>query len=711
MTRASFSPRSPLRPALIAAGNIFGGVERFVLTYARHLNDIEGVEPFVILFHAGHLYDSLIAAGISVRLLEERVRYSPSVISDIAECLRERGITLVHTHGYKATILGTLAARRLGVPVVKTEHSAIEPARGIDRLKMILNHTVDRWISRFCVDEIVYVSRDLLEHKNVRSRFESALVIHNGIDPPVIDDQRTVRFGRGRFDIGIVGRVSPVKGHDVLVRALTQLPADSPAHVHVIGDGPVRPEIERLARELGVGDRITFHGFRRNVHEYIAALDCIVMPSLSEGAITYSLLEAMHLGVPVIASAVGGMREVLRHAETALLVRPGDSSELAAALRTIMDDDALRERMRSIAGSEVARSFRVGDMADRYLAVYEAVRQRTAASRAWITWDAHRRSIELAQALGLPLRVFGRGRNVLTYYAAPLVRTVAHLCTTRYDTIVVQNPSLVLTTIASFLKRWRGYGLVQDLHSYFASPTLDPAGARDRVYAALARYCVRRADLTIVTNDRLEELIDAMGGRGFALQDKVPELATARTVDLGPTFNVVFVCTYAPDEPLDAVLQAAATLDGGVTVYVTGHPRRSAEPDRLPSNVVLTGFLDEPDYAALLRAADAIIVLTTRDHTLLCGAYEAIAARKPLITSDTDVLRRAFGSSVIYVDNSADAIVDAVDCVRRNGPALAAAMDRLAKATIPAWNERLAALESSLAALPAGGRHMRREPG
>jgi glycosyltransferase involved in cell wall biosynthesis len=146
------------------------------------------------------------------------------------------------------------------------------------------------------------------------------------------------------------------------------------------------------------------------------------------------------------------------------------------------------------------------------------------------------------------------------------------------------------------------------------------------------------------------------GGRGFVLQDAIPDLRRHILGTTSKSGGVVFICRFNPDEPVKEVIEAARLLGSETTIYVTGRVRPEVRAWNLPANIKLTGFLPEKDYLALLQGADAVLVLTTRDHTLTCGAYEGLAFQKPLVLSDKPALRSYFGEDLVYVDNTAESI-------------------------------------------------------
>lgn len=274
-----------------------------------------------------------------------------------------------------------------------------------------------------------------------------------------------------------------------------------------------------------------------------------------------------------------------------------------------------------------------------------------------------------------------------------------YLFRTRARVVIIPNPSLALAVTTCVFKRFKHYSVVQDLHSYFYQTLATPRGLHDRVYAGLSRYCLRRADLTIVTNDFLRETIDCLGARSIVLQDKIPDLASPGTVPLAGRWNVVFICTYSDDEPIDEVFRAAELVSDGIHIYVTGRSPHIAARWTIPRNVHLTGYLTDAEYARLLSSADAVLALTTRDHTLLCAAYEAVALGKPLVMSDTRALREYFTKGVVYTQNNGRALAAALAEATRNLDGLRAEVLQLKANLVRPWGARFAHVRATIDAL------------
>lgn len=284
--------------------------------------------------------------------------------------------------------------------------------------------------------------------------------------------------------------------------------------------------------------------------------------------------------------------------------------------------------------------------------------------RVWITWEIQRRNRSLSRALGASLSelVFRGGR--LLRYPVLICRTASVISRSRPSILFVQNPSMVLALFAVCTRRLFGSPVVVDAHN----AGVFPFEGRRPWAQRITRHILRKADLTIVTNASLAAHVEAAGGRPFALPDPLPDIPEVRKpAPLKGRRNVLFICTWAADEPYLEVLKAAALLPPDVFVYITGNPkgREKGFTHLLGPNVVLTGFLPEEDYLGLFQAADAVVDLTTREDCLVCGAYEAVSMEKPMVLSGTRALRGYFSGGAVFTDNSAEdlaaRIMEAVD--------------------------------------------------
>lgn len=317
--------------------------------------------------------------------------------------------------------------------------------------------------------------------------------------------------------------------------------------------------------------------------------------------------------------------------------------------------------------------------------------------RIWITWENQRRNRELSRALNaklFELEEIDRIKNRLLKYLIGIGKVVRILRQEQPSLVFCQNPSLILATFLVTIRKFTRYHVVVDAHN----AGLFPSEGRSKLLGLLSRYVQRNANLTIVTNRALKDHVEGNGGSAFILQDKIPDIPLQRGKVLGEQLNLLFICSYAEDEPYELVFEAARHLHGHAEIYVTGNYRkRKIEQSELPDNVKLLGFVPENEFVQLLNSVDATVDLTTRENCLVCGAYEAVAAQKPQILSDTRALREYFRSGAVYTAHSAEAIAEAVRMLIANKSQLEQEVRELKKLLQVEWEERRSALERSLA--------------
>jgi glycosyltransferase involved in cell wall biosynthesis len=256
---------------------------------------------------------------------------------------------------------------------------------------------------------------------------------------------------------------------------------------------------------------------------------------------------------------------------------------------------------------------------------------------------------------------FGSKASTIAFkYVGQWVKTARVLRQEKPDAVFVMTPP-VFAALPAFWYAWRhGKRVVLDAHSAaFMHP-------RWRRLQWLQRALCRRAATTLVHNDHIADYV-TRGGASATLVPDVPIVYSAIEPFPRPAaFTVAVVCSFNYDEPVEAIVDAARALPD-VRFFVTGNPKH-LDPDlarRLPPNLTLTGFLSVPAYGGLLRGADAVMTLTTRDHTMLRGAYEAIYQDTPVIVSDWALLREAFDEGAEHVNNTSESIAVAVERIRR----------------------------------------------
>jgi glycosyltransferase involved in cell wall biosynthesis len=313
-----------------------------------------------------------------------------------------------------------------------------------------------------------------------------------------------------------------------------------------------------------------------------------------------------------------------------------------------------------------------------------------------LAWFYHRRFESLTPPLGIPRYVLSSKARKPIRELILSWRTFLLLCARRPKVVLVQNPSLICTLFVAMLQPVFGYQIVVDAHG----DAVIPYAHNWRVVRAVTFYLLKLAQLTIVTNTGLARRVTAHGGRPFVLFDNLPHVPNVPVRDLGPGKHVMFISTYAADEPHREVFQAADALKArGVVVHVTGKPRaeRLAELPAKPQNVRLTGFLAEQEYWTLLKSCDVVVDLTTMPDCLVCGAYEAIAAGRALVLSDNPPSRELFGAAALYTENTTMAITASIERALDEQTLLEGAAREQACAMQARWNEKALALSGLFA--------------
>jgi glycosyltransferase involved in cell wall biosynthesis len=274
-----------------------------------------------------------------------------------------------------------------------------------------------------------------------------------------------------------------------------------------------------------------------------------------------------------------------------------------------------------------------------------------------VSWNAHRRTDGLCAAWGVPLQVLRPTLpGALKWLELPL-RTLRLLGRRRPRILFVQNPSLALTTVAVLFRPLFRYRLVVDAHNEGVRPFDRPSAA----VRWLTRRLLKSADVTIVTNDALADDVCAAGGYPVTLPDSLPALPEP-DLTIRPGRNaadIAVIATYRRDEPIAAIMAAAATMPE-LRFAFSGPAERYSGDTPVPANVRLTGFLDDTAYWRLLAQATVVCDLTLKPDCLVCGAYEALAVGKPMVLSDNPPTREIFGTAAVLTGNGSEEIAAAL---------------------------------------------------
>lgn len=362
----------------------FYGAERWVLALANNI-DSSLVRCDLAVTRESEDQDLTLAeiypvsGDQQVHYMDMRGRFDIRVIRQLCQIIRKRDIHVIHTHGYKSDILGLIAARRTGIRCVSTPHGF----SGKVDFKLGAFIRVGTHMLRY-FDQVVPLSEELVEDMDRfgvpkhRTRF-----IRNGVDLTELhsvkrEPMRTSDASQHRLrTIGFIGQLIPRKGIPDLLDVFDGLySANSSLQLQLLGDGRQRPELEAKACSLESGSAIQFLGFRSDRLALLSNFDLFVMTSSLEG-IPRCLMEAMAMGVPVVAYDIPGVDQLVKHEHTGLLAPYGDKEALTECCQRLMDDTALANRLVENARALIDQYYSAARMAREYEALFQELSGET----------------------------------------------------------------------------------------------------------------------------------------------------------------------------------------------------------------------------------------------------------------------------------------------------------------------------------------------
>lgn len=344
----------------------FGGAETMCenLTYAL---EKLGHEVVVVSLYDEHtpIAQRMEAAGVRIHYLDKKLGLDTSMVSKLLKLMKEERPDVVHTH-LDVIKYAALAARLAGIRrCVHTVHNvADKEAEGT--AQKLINKTYFRlgWSVPVALSKLVQETIGEFYHLAP----EKIPVIFNGVDLSRCQCKEDYRPGDS-LTLLHIGRFNAQKNHNKLLHVFQKLHSAHPGcRLRLIGDGELRPETEALARELGIQDYVEFLGLQSDVHPYLHEADIFVLPSDYEG-MPMTIIEAMGTGLPIAATAVGGVPDMLKNGQSALLTSC-DEEAILAAWETLVTDDALRESLGRQALDESHR-FSADHMAEQYCRIYQ----------------------------------------------------------------------------------------------------------------------------------------------------------------------------------------------------------------------------------------------------------------------------------------------------------------------------------------------------
>ena len=359
----------------------FGGGERGFAQIIGRLSR-ERYRIFVACKNRGVFWEKLKEYKVIGYPMDMGNRFNVFTIRYLTTIIREEKIHIVHSQGGRADFFARVAARLAKISkIVSTVQMPVE-GYDVSPLRKAVYVILDRFTERF-VDKFIVVSealrRTLIEGHKIPP--EKVVRIYNGIeldkyDPELYSREKVrkeLRIGPDIPLVGAIGRLVWQKGFPFFIQAASYVLRAIPnAKFLLVGDGPLRSELERMVGDLGMTKDFIFTGFREDIPEVLAALDVLVLSSLREG-LPMILLEGMAMARPVVATDIEGIAEVVEHNKTGILVPPEDPQALAEGIIALLRDKDKARRMGQAGRKRVEEKFSVEEMVRRTQGVYESM--------------------------------------------------------------------------------------------------------------------------------------------------------------------------------------------------------------------------------------------------------------------------------------------------------------------------------------------------
>ena len=364
------------RILFVSTSTTLGGAEKTLFALATLLDHRRfTVAGVVSLKPEGHYARLLAAQGVKTQTLNLARAPRPSDAKRLAAIIERERPDIVHAVMYQA-----IQIARMAKPLAAAPFKLISSPRVNYRSRSMWTLLVDRWLKErddLLIAECDASRRFLLERLGYKPG--KMITIRNGVDlagwpPSKIDRQKkrmTLRLGAADILIGGVGRLDRQKGFATLIEAMSRLKS-APLRCAILGDGPERPHLEALIRRHHLERSVWLLGEKGEIPSWLSAFDLYCLPSLWEG-LPNSLLEAMALGLPVVASGVDGVPEAVASGKNGLLVPPAEPAALAAALEMLANDPKTRGELGAAAKAAVNERFTLRRMIGEYERAYEGV--------------------------------------------------------------------------------------------------------------------------------------------------------------------------------------------------------------------------------------------------------------------------------------------------------------------------------------------------
>ena len=330
---------------IIISTSIIGGPGKGLFQFLKYVKE-NHLDYILCSFYLknrpkGEFIEQAEKKQLNLWLLYEHFRFDPSLIWQARKLVQEKGINIIQTHGYKENVLAFFLKGVCKKPWIGFAHGYTN-----ENAKVRFYNKLDRLALRY-PDIVVTVSnrlKNLLIESGVPE--SKVRVIYNAIDkdelrPNLTTEEVRTKYGikQGEKLLGVVGRLSPEKGVEVFLQAFKKAISHIPSlRGIIVGDGKEKEKLINFCSENGLKDKVIFTGYQNNIANFYQIMDLLVLPSFSEG-LPNVVLEAMAFKIPVIATSVGGVPEIIKDGENGLLAPPGNPDILTEKILQLLKDD------------------------------------------------------------------------------------------------------------------------------------------------------------------------------------------------------------------------------------------------------------------------------------------------------------------------------------------------------------------------------------
>lgn len=364
---------------LISGGDV-GGAKTHVLTLVKELQKSLYVK--IICFMEGPFAQEAREMGIDITVIPQNRRYDLKVVNTLVQIIKDEGFTLIHSHGARANFITRFIKKRIPIPCVTTIHSDFM----LDFKGNLYKHIIYTNLNVFALkkfDYFIAVSqnfKDMLIGRGFPE--EKIFTVYNGIDfdedieyksREIFLEERGLSYLNDKKLIGILARLHPVKGHEILIDAVSNiLDDDNEVHVLITGEASELPELNNKIKKLNMEKNVHFIGFVDKPYDFLNTIDINVLTSYSE-SFPYVLLEGARLKKPTISSAVGGIPMLIDDGVNGYLFKAGDADELSKKLSILIKDEALCKAFGNALYIKASNNYSLKNLASTHINIYNEV--------------------------------------------------------------------------------------------------------------------------------------------------------------------------------------------------------------------------------------------------------------------------------------------------------------------------------------------------